>query len=111
MRITNILHANIMDGIDYIKNERQRQLEYNGELPYTEYDLKERVLVKAAVSYMFVQNHFKCQSETNKMPPVIFPFDRKYWNPNKDNDIMNLAKAGAYIASEIDRLIKLQDKQ
>ena len=98
-----------MDGVELIRKERQRQLDYVGEKPYTEFELKDRVLVKAAVAYMFVQNHFHCQSDNNTTPPIIFPFNKKFWNPNKTDDIKNLVKAGVYIAAEIDRLIEIQN--
>lgn len=98
-------------GVDIIAKERQRQIEYQGKRPEDLCDLSQRHFVKAAMSYCFVENHFRNQSESNTMPPLLWPFDREFWNPDRNNDIRNLAKAGAYIAAEIDRLLEIEQKQ
>lgn len=95
-------------GIEIIAKERQRQIDYVGPKPETHCKVDDCELRKAALSYAFVHIHFKTQSEKNSTPPVLFPFDKKFWNPNKLDDIKNLAKAGAYIAAEIDRLLELE---
>jgi len=98
----------MITGIEIIAKERQRQIDYVGKKPETHCDIEDGQLRKAAVAYSFAHNHFKNQSESNKRPPIIFPFDSFFWNPDKENDIKNLAKAGAYIAAEIDRLLRLE---
>lgn len=49
-------------------------------------------------------NNDKIQSE------LSFPWDNKYWKPSPENRINELKKAGALIAAEIDRLIRLKNK-
>jgi hypothetical protein len=98
-------------GIEIIAKERQRQIEYKGKRPEQFCDLTQRHYVKAAMSYCFVENHFKNQSENNRMPPLLWPFEKEFFNPDRNNDIRNLAKAGAYIAAEIDRLLEIEQKQ
>ena len=39
--------------------------------------------------------------------PVMFPFSSVWWKPSPENRIKELAKAGALIAAEIDRLQRL----
>lgn len=40
--------------------------------------------------------------------PIMFPFSPEWWKPTPDNRIRELAKAGALIAAEIDRLQRLK---
>lgn len=42
---------------------------------------------------------------------LVWPWDDKWWKPTPNNRILELAKAGALIAAEIDRLLRLQGKQ
>lgn len=93
-------------GVELISQMRERQLQHTGEMP----KLKNNVLSKsdlicAAIAYATVENYFSTKSENNNYPPVIFPYSREYWKPNRKNNLENLAKAGAYIAAEIDRIL------
>lgn len=92
------------DGSDLIANERARQIieecfSNNRDDQYTEGQL-----LQAAECYMNYQH-----SET---PPVVWPafWSDDWWKPSEDQ-IRNLAKAGALIAAEIDRLKRARDKQ
>ena len=40
---------------------------------------------------------------------VLWPWDKEWWKPSPD-PILNLTKAGALIAAEIDRLLRAQKK-
>ena len=48
----------------------------------------------------------------SSLPAVsyLWPWDRKWWKPTPDNRIRELEKAGALIAAEIDRLLRLDNK-
>jgi hypothetical protein len=40
-----------------------------------------------------------------------WPWDREWWKPTPNNRIRELAKAGALIAAEIDRLQRLEERK
>ena len=40
--------------------------------------------------------------------PIMFPFSPEWWKPTPDDRIRELAKAGALIAAEIDRLQRIK---
>lgn len=39
---------------------------------------------------------------------MMWPFSQEWWKPTPDDRIRELAKAGALIAAEIDRLQRMQ---
>lgn len=90
----------VMTGIELIANERQRQVEVEGwTLGHDdEHDLEQ--LVDAAEAYL-------CWDDVPK--PMAWPWDEESWKPT--TRIQNLAKAGALIAAEIDRLQRLEEKR
>jgi hypothetical protein len=85
-----------MNGIEIIAAERQRQIEQEGWSAEHDDEHREGELGKAAACYA--------------QPPEIgvrcqdWPWDRKWWKPTPSDRIRELAKAGALIAAEIDRL-------
>ena len=80
-------------GIELIAKERQRQIEAEGWTPEHDDQHVHGELADAAACYV----------DGN---PVGWPWDEKWWKPSSD-PIRNLAKAGALIAAEIDRLQRL----
>ena len=45
------------------------------------------------------------------MVQYLFPFRSKFWKPTPDDRIRELAKAGALIAAEIDRLQRVRESK
>ena len=94
-------------GIEFIAEERKRQIEVEG---YTyENDDKQNLgqLATAALCYAIPPYLRK----RNQITFAIFwNWDIKFWKPTPDDRIKELAKAGALIAAEIDRLQRLNNK-
>ncbi len=95
-------------GIEIISEERERQISSEGWTADHDDKHKNAELIKAAIVYSdyvgteIINEKF---SKTNKdyIIPDLWPWDIKWWKPSKD-PVRNLAKAGALIAAEIDRL-------
>lgn len=92
------------NGVDLIAAERQRQIEQEGWTPEhdDEHDLGE--MVTASMCYAIHASH----RSRGQAPPIDaisarWPWAAEWWKPS-DDPIRNLAKAGALIAAEIDRL-------
>lgn len=97
-------------GIDVIADERLRQIvdekhTYDKDDEYTEEEL-----ACAAASYALpawkrkrVSSDFQPAPQNDAVPPVTWPWNSEHWKPSDDR-IRELAKAGALIAAEIDRL-------
>jgi hypothetical protein len=98
------IYKNALPGTEMILAERERQINQEG---YTaEHDDRHEVgeLGLAAISYIW--NEWIPNSQILKM---YWPWDPESWKP-KDR-IANLAKAGALIAAEIDRLKRIEAKK
>ena len=93
-------------GIEIIAEERQRQIEKDGWSPEHDDEHKDYELSKAAQQYthtaILVGKGFKLNRRGIPVP-YGWPWNREWWKPSED-PIRNLAKAGALIAAEIDRL-------
>jgi len=85
-----------------VLRERKRQIA-EGHTP--ENDLKHHrgELAYAAASYL-VRGPFH-----DRTPPGYWPWPDPKWKPNKKDRIAELAKAGALILAEIDRLRHVQE--
>lgn len=89
------------DGVELINEERARQLgmgfdeENDAYYTHSELSLAARAYLSAAID----QQH----GDDVVAPPVYWPWDNKYWKPETTVK-GNLAKAGALIAAEIDRI-------
>lgn len=91
-----------LDGAEIIAAERKRQIEQEGWSEEHDDAHKWGELAWAATCYA--------------MPPLDgrglnWPWDRKWWKPTPDDRIRELAKAGALIAAEIDRLKRLASSE
>lgn len=93
-----------MNGIERIAAERKRQIDVKGYTP--EHDDEHTVwqLAAAAQSYIITMYH------TKSLVPWCWPWKPEWWEPS-DDPIRNLEKAGALIAAEIDRLLRLRERQ
>ena len=102
-----------MTGIERIANERKRQIE---EEKFTaEHDdryNKYGDLGQAAICYAMTEE------ERERTPnPILSEFDRYWpwgesrWKPAPEDRIRELEKSGALIAADIDRLLRLEEKE
>lgn len=84
-------------GIDIISDERRRQQVGEGFDSARDSRYKDGELAKAAVVY----------ASTGLDRTKCWPWSFDWWKPSPENRIKELAKAGALIAAEIDRLQRL----
>lgn len=95
------------DGVGVIGIERQRQIDQEGWTPEHDDEHRNGELANAAACYALTHT-----TRTQNIIQAIWPFHRSWWKPALTNDrekrIRELAKAGAMIAAEIDRLKRLR---
>lgn len=88
-------------GIDYIYEERVRQINKEGWTAEHDDEYIDGELAQAAACYAH-------PDKINRLVHAGWPnnWDIKWWKPCPDNRIKELAKAGALISAEIDRLLR-----
>lgn len=107
----NLKKFKMKTGIEIIVDERNRQLveekfDATRDANYT----KGELACAAACYAMTIEEREKYQSYSFSEPRIWFPrwwpksWDIKWWKPTPENRIKELAKAGALIAAEIDRI-------
>jgi len=101
-----------MNGIERIAAERKRQIEKEGWTETRDDQHKKNEMAIAAACYALPENK-RASSESGKgyfekRLPNLWPWHRGYWKPTPENRIRELEKAGALIAAEIDRLLRLE---
>lgn len=98
------------NGIQIISDERNRHLEIEGwDNSHDDKHINgELALVGAyyAMSESQRYSELSMQERENSVPSG-FPWESKWWKPTPNNRIKELGKAGALIAAEIDRLLRL----
>lgn len=92
------------DGIWLIRNERLRQVNEEGFSAEHDDCHAEGQLAHAAACYADAPGLGSAEGE----PPTTWPWADDWWKPCPNDRIRELAKAGALIAAEIDRLLRLQ---
>jgi hypothetical protein len=101
-----------MTGIERIAAERKRQIEEEGFT--AEYDERwnEGALAQAAMCYCMIPPNPEdiLDGSSERCVPDEWPWGKKWWKPAADNRIRELEKAGALIAAEIDRLLRMEGK-
>lgn len=94
-----------LTGIEIITEERQRHFSVEGWTIERDQRYSNGELADAAICYAMDpkdrEKYFK------DLFFRFWPWSRHWWKPTPDNRIRELAKAGALIASEIDRLQNL----
>lgn len=96
------------DALNLIAAERHRQVSEEGWSPEHDDQRTENELALAAACYS-IPPVPGCGCATRmKYIPGLWPFDMAWRNPNPDDRIRELVKAGALIAAEIDRLQRLK---
>jgi hypothetical protein len=94
-----------MTGIERIAAERKRQIEEEGFTEEHDDQWVNGELIKAAICYLYPNDEGMI-----KWKKIFWPWDAKWWKPSPGNRIRDIKKAGALIASEIDRLLRLENK-
>lgn len=89
-------------GIEIIAEERQRQIEVEGLTPNHDNEHAIGEMANAASCYAMIP-----ALRPASFPPAHWPW-LDGWKPTPDDRIRELAKAGALIAAEIDRLQRIQ---
>jgi len=113
------------NGIELIKEERQRQIEVEGWTAEHDKQFKNDELFNAAASYSAREGF---RNEDDNSIPSAWPFDPEWWKPTPNDRIKELVKSGAlfmahekltgstcggHIAScarRIDKLLKNENK-
>ena len=95
-------------GVTVIAAERRRQVIQEGYTPDHDRMHVNGELANAAACYATTQpalrQHMKMKIKDDEEVPVLWPFAARYYKPTPKDRIRQLAKAGAFIAAEIDRL-------
>jgi hypothetical protein len=96
-------------GIELIAEERRRQIEVEGWDAEHDAEHKNGELKDAAICYAEGKDYMEYSPPMNYPDKVylrqnIWPWHHQWWKPSPKNRIRELAKAGALIAAEIDRL-------
>jgi len=101
-------------GVEFIAEERQRQIEVEKWTLQHDQDMHyEGELAKAAACY--ANPIFNEQKAVvggllgEHIAPEFWPWEARWYKPSPDNRIKELTKAGALIAAEIDRLQNLNE--
>lgn len=100
---------NMKTGIELIAEERHRQIEVEGYTPKHDAQHWDQSLVRAASCYALGTRKLERQfgNDQNRITVDFdfYPWSDDSWKPTPDNRVMELTKAGALIAAEIDRLL------
>jgi hypothetical protein len=102
-------------GVEIIAQERQRQIEEEIWSPEHDSTHTDNSLAYAAACYAIPHNGRNIYAGTNghsNMIRTLWPssWDWHWFKPSPENRIKELAKAGALIAAEIDRIQNLENK-
>lgn len=102
-----------MNGVELIAAERERQIAVEGWTPEHDDEHDNGEMASAAVAYAGAPGRWdpsECRAGTaGARTPLGWPWDPKWWKPTGDA-VRDLAKAGALIAAEIDRLQRAGEK-
>ena len=100
-------------GVEIIAEERKRQIDVEGwTLEHDSTYFREELAQAAACYAIPEKNRDLTCSFSGTYYPILWPngWQIKFWKPSPANRIKELAKAGALIAAEIDRLQRIKTK-
>lgn len=108
-----------MDGVELIRQERQRQIEQEGWSPEHDDQHNRDELSRAAQAYLNAMEAVPYEDDNGicsgfvlkprkQWPAYPWPWEPSWWKPS-DDPVRNLVKSGALIAAEIDRLNRLAE--
>lgn len=89
-------------GLEWVGEAREKQFE-KGYTPETDKGYVNNELTRMAISYLRTP-FYNPLIQSGKQVPADFPFRKENWKPSPEDRIKELAKAGATICAEIDRL-------
>jgi len=100
-----------MTGVELIAAERQRQIEEEGWTAKHDDNFGTGALAYAAACYALPERDFHLWKNAINIDFVkmLWPWESQWWKPTPDNRIRELEKAGALIAAELDRLLRLEN--
>lgn len=92
-------------GVEIIAAERQRQMDVEGWSASHDDNHAGAELVCAAICYAEAGSGYDLEISPSRKQevPFLWPWEAKWWKPS-DDIVRNLARAGALIAAEIDRV-------
>ncbi len=96
-------------GVELVKAERLRQISKEGWTAEHDDEHQKGEMAFAASCYVKTAAHQTLGDEHAKHTNGWWPWGDEWWKPS-DDPIRNLAKAGALIAAEIDRLQRKKAK-
>jgi hypothetical protein len=99
--------AETMTGVDMIAAERERQITAEGWTPDHDDGHRHFELAKAGATYALYGGFGPWEAP---IPPLCWPWELEWWKPTRDR-VADLAKAGALIAAEIDRLARVASRE
>jgi hypothetical protein len=99
-----------MTGIERIAAERKRQIEKEGFTAEYDKQYANGDLADAATCYVMREDFRIRRQGAMTVKEMIWPWYDEWWKPSPDSRIRELEKAGALIAAEIDRILRLEDK-
>jgi hypothetical protein len=98
----------VQTGIERIAAERKRQIEEEGFTVKHDDQYKDGELVMVAACYTLPEKVKKVRLGLSMtIQQILWPWHEVYWKPTPENRIRELEKAGALIAAEIDRLLRM----
>ncbi len=95
----------MLTGIELIARERDRQIKVKGWTDSGDDRYENEELASAAMCYA-APDSLKLLRQPSKIP-LYWPWAEKWWKPSPEDRIRDLEKAGALIAAEIDRLLRV----
>lgn len=95
-----------MNAIDLIKAERERQVSAEGWTPEHDDQHPRGEMAMAAASYAFPPQREPGDTH-EEAPPDTWPWETEWWKPCPNDRLRELVKAGALLAAEIDRELRL----
>lgn len=97
-----------MTGIELIAEERERQISKEGWTATHDDEYVNGELAEAAHCYAATSVYSAKGWDVKRVIQYLsWPWDIDWWKPSP-NPIRNLVKAGAFIAAEIDRRLRLE---
>lgn len=97
-------HNSESNGVSLIASERGRQIEQEGWTADHDDQHADGELAIAAACYALAEHARSYGRHNVDELPVKWPWHEGWWKPTPDDRIRELAKAGALIAAEIDRI-------
>lgn len=99
-----------MTGAELIAAERQRQIDQEGWDEEHDKEHGRDILAIAGAVYALPARTRDQQVLSRSLRRALWPWDERWWKPASTDDaegrLRELAKAGALIAAEMDRLIR-----